>query len=243
MMKSTSSTSDTTIEAIDSSFMLKVFYGFLALAIVSVFINIAGKQIGQSIAMGGHTDDRTVHEIVIGNNVLSVPANEIRFKDERRSGVTGQLEVYLHWPDMNGYTDAARDDFNNANNTQNIIFISFREQAMSRDMSGRLAPIYNALISKPGVPGPGGITFYAFKEKSGYLNELLAVAEGINGTHFVARCLNAEAAKMSLAACERDVHVGQDLSLTYRFSKSLLSDWRRLDASMVAYANARLRSR
>ena len=40
---------------------------------------------------------------------------------------------------------------------------------MSRDMSGRFAPIYSSLIVKPGKPGPGGIDVYAFIEKSGYL--------------------------------------------------------------------------
>ncbi len=88
---------------------------------------------------------------------------------------------------------------------------------MSRDMSGRLEPIYSAMLVRPGKAGPGGTTLYAFNEKSGYLNEVLAVAIRPDGETFVARCLVGESAAESLAPCERDVHVGDNLSLSYRF--------------------------
>lgn len=240
-MSKASEPSTGTAEPIDSAFMLKIFYCFIGLAGLSILISFVGKQLGQSIVKAGHTDDTSVREIVIGNNVLNVPANEIRFDHERRDGVSARLDTYLHWPTMSGYTDERRGDFNHVGNTRNVIFISFRERTMSRDMSGRMAPIYNALIIKPGVPGPGRSTLYGFKENSGYLNEVLAVAEQGSSTPFVARCLSGEAAGASLAPCERDVHVGNGLSMTYRFPERLLQDWRRLDASMAAYASSRLK--
>lgn len=231
-----------TITPVDSRFMLKIFYCFLVLAGLSVLISFAGKQLGQSIAMAGHTDNQTIHEIVIGNNVLSVPANEIRFEHERRNGVTGRLDTYLHWPSMSGYSVGKRNDFNHVDQSRNIIFVSFRERSMSRDMSGRMAPIYNSLIRSPGVAGPGGSTLYNFKEKSGYLNEVLAVAYGSEMTPFVARCLSGNAAANSLAPCERDIHLGDNLSMTFRFPGRLLNDWKALEANMAAYAARRLKT-
>ena len=44
----------------------------------------------------------------------------------------------------------------------------------------------------------------------------------------------------SLAPCERDVFVGKELSLTYRFPRELLGEWRALDRAVVAKANAML---
>ncbi|TIM34114.1 MAG: hypothetical protein E5Y69_22000, partial [Mesorhizobium sp.] len=70
---------------------------------------------------------------------------------------------------MDGYSEAARDDFNNTGSSKNIIFLSLERQIMSRDMSGRFTPIYSALTAQPGTPGPGGTTLYGFTEKSGYL--------------------------------------------------------------------------
>ena len=36
-------------------------------------------------------------------------------------------------------------------------------------------------------------------------------------------------------SCLRDINVGRDLSVTYRFSRDLLPQWRRLDAAVEAY--------
>ena len=113
---------------------------------------------------------------------------------------------------------------------------------MSRDMSGRLQPIYAAMLARPGTPGPGGTVIYRFDAKSGYLNEMLAIAAQPDGGAFVARCLVGESAADSLAPCERDIHVGANLSLTYRFPRELLGDWAKLDAAIRAKAASMLRT-
>ena len=69
---------------------------------------------------------------------------------------------------------------------------------MSRDMSGRFEPIYRQLIQPQGKPGPSGVTVFDFTEKSGYMNEVLAVAERPAGDPFVARCLTGTSDKLSL---------------------------------------------
>ena len=148
------------IRTVDSSFMLKVFYAFAALALLSLGISVGGKWFGRSIALAGHTDDATLREIVIGNNVISAPANMIRFERARRDGVAQRLDLYLRWPDLDGYSDAARADFNHANNARRIIFVSFEQRMMSRDMSGRLQPIYASMVVRPAVAGPAGIALY-----------------------------------------------------------------------------------
>ncbi|MDG4889028.1 hypothetical protein [Mesorhizobium sp. WSM4887] len=219
-------------EVVDSTLMKRVFYVFAALALLSVAISLGGKWLGRSIAMAGYTDDTTVRQVVMGNNVISVPANFIRFDQARRDGNASRLDLYLRYPEMDGYSTAARGDFNHTT-TRKIIFLSFEPRMMSRDMSGRFAPIYSALIVKPGTPGPGGTRLYGFAEKSGYLNEVLAVAERPGKDPFVARCLSGPSAEESLAPCERDIQVGDDLSLTYRFPRELLGNWQVLDAAIA----------
>ncbi|HEY6631106.1 MAG TPA: hypothetical protein VIZ90_06625 [Rhizobiaceae bacterium] len=228
-------------EAISPSFVKKVFYVFAALALCSLAISVGGQWLGRSIALGGHTKDASLRTIVIGDNTISAPANAIRFDRQRRDGAAERLDLYLRWPLLDGYSDAARDDFNHARGARNILFLSFEERTMSRDMSGRLEPIYAAMLARPGTAGPGGMTLYAFDAKSGYLNEMLAVAPLPDGQAFVARCLVGESAAESLAPCERDIHVGDNLSLSYRFPRELLGEWRTLDQSVRAKAASMLR--
>lgn len=230
------------LTVVDSMLMKRVFYAFTALALLSIAISLGGKWFGRSIAMAGYTDDATVHKVVIGDNVIAVPANVIRFGQARRDGIAARLDLYLRYPQMDGYSEAARDDFNHTGAAKTIIFLSFERQMMSRDMSGRFAPIYNALITQPGTPGPGGTTVYGFNEKSGYLNEVLVVGKRPGKDPFVARCLSGPSADESLAPCERDIHVGEDLSLTYRFPREFLGDWQALDTAMAAEAARMLKT-
>lgn len=215
-----------------ASFMMRVFYAFVVLAMLSGAISAAGKWAGRSISMAGHTDDRTVHEVVIGNNVLAVPANMIRFDSARRGGVAQRLDLYVRWPDLDGYSDDARDDFNHVGGSRKILFLSFEEQLMSRDMSGRLEPIYRALIREPGRAGPGGLTVHGFTRQSGYVDEVLIVGDDRGDAPFVARCLAGEAARESLAPCERDIHIGNGLNLVYRMPADLAGSWREVDAAV-----------
>ncbi|TJW15049.1 MAG: hypothetical protein E5W82_10070 [Mesorhizobium sp.] len=235
-MKQAATANGPEFNVVDSVLMKQVFYAFAVLALLSVAISLGGKWFGRSIAMAGYTDDTTIHEVVLGNNVIAVPANVIRFEQARRDGIASRLDLYLRYPEMDGYSEAARDDFNHTRASKDIIFLSFEQQMMSRDMSGRFAPIYSALIVQPGVPGSGGTTLYGFSEKSGYLNEVLAVANRPGQDPFVARCLSGPSADDSLAPCERDVHVGDSLSLTYRFPREFLGDWQALDAAIATEA-------
>lgn len=225
------------MKPLDSAFMMRVFYGFAAVALLSVAISIGGKWFGRSIVMAGHTDDTMLYEVVIGNDVITAPANAIRFERSRRNGIAERLDLYFHWPEMRGYTAETRDDFNNAGTEKRIIFMGLEQRIMSRDMGGRFEPIYKALIAQPGVRAPGGLTIYDFKESTGYLNEVLAVAERPGKTPFVARCLSGSSAAESLAPCERDIQVGDDLAVTYRFPRELLVDWRKLDQAVTAKAD------
>jgi hypothetical protein len=241
-MKQSMAANGPEIRTVDSSLMFRVFCAFALLALLSAAISVGGKWFGRSMAMAGHTDDTTLHEIVIGNDVIAVPANAIRFERARRDGIASRLDLYLRWPDMSGYSTAARDDFNHAGGSRRIMFPSFEERMMSRDMSGRFAPIYSSMIVKPGVSAPGGVMLYEFNGKSGYLNEVLAVAGRPGDTPFVARCLSGPSADESLAPCERDVQVGENLSLAYRFPKELLAEWRALDAAVLAETSRILRT-
>jgi hypothetical protein len=230
------------IKGIDQALMFRVFYGFAALALLSLAILAGGHWLSRLISRGGYTEDITPREIVIGNNVLSVPSNAIRFESARRDGDADRLDLYLHWPDMKGYTAAARDDFNDVSGRKAILFLTFEPRLMALDMSERFDPIYRSLVVEPATPGENGLEFYGFKPDTGYAGEKLAVAKQAGKPPFVARCLTGAAAAQSLAPCERDVAVGDRLTLLYRFPENLLGSWRQLDEAVAQKAQHYLKT-
>jgi hypothetical protein len=241
----TAATADTAADEsgpVSSRLMTRIFIAFAMLALLSLALGIAGKWLGSSIALAGYTDDPSIRKVVIGNNVIAAPANTIRFERARRDGIASRLDLYLRWPQLDGYSEAARNDFNNVDGARKILFLGFEERIMSRDMSGRFAPIYRSLIVAPGSKGPAGLTIFEFTRKSGYLNEVLAVAARGSREPFVARCLSGQSAEESLAPCERDVDFGDNLSLTYRFPRELLADWKTLDATVMERAASMLKT-
>jgi len=224
------------------AFVQRVFVVFLGLALLSGVISVGGHWLGGRLALGGHSAETTVHEIVLGNDVLAIAENTIRFEEARQSGVVSRLDLYLRWPELDGYAEASRDAFNHADGSREIIFVTFHQRLMSRDMSGRFEPIYAAL-TEPGTPGPAGLDMRPFKPTAGYLDEVLAVGpQDGAGTRFVARCLTGPLAAESLAPCERDVHLGEGLSVNYRFPEHLLQEWRLLDSALAARLAVMLQS-
>jgi len=236
MLRVAKSPVEPTYRAIDGRLMTRVFYAFAILVAVSLAISFVGRWLGSSIAMAGYADDVAPREIVIGNNVITAPDNMIRFDRSRRDGVAARLDLYMRWPQLDGYSAASRDAFNHIGGARRILFLTFEEAIMSRDMSGRFGPIYASLIEYPGKPGESGLTLHAFTEKSGYLEEILAVGARPGLDPFVARCLVGQSGEDSLAPCERDIAVGNNLSLSYRFPRELLADWRRLDEAVALKA-------
>jgi hypothetical protein len=225
-----------TIEEVGSGFMMKIFYVFVALALLSVGISYAGKTFGRAIALAGHTDDTTMQGVVIDGEMVAVPANMIRFASDRHSGEAKRLDLYLSWPRLEGYSDDERALFNHAGDAHRIIFASFEPRSMPRDMSNRLTPIYRLLIEEPGEKVEAGLVAHRFIEASGYGDEMLIVDPTRFTAPFVARCLTGAEADTALAPCERDIDVGANLSLRYRFPRALLDDWKALDAGMRAFA-------
>ncbi|WP_367714628.1 hypothetical protein AB2N04_11475 [Nitratireductor sp. GISD-1A_MAKvit] len=222
-----------------SRFAVRISQACLVLLFLSLGILAFAFWYGDSLSNGGHTASTQKREIVIRNNVLTVPENAIRFREARRDGVTLRLDLYLAWPELEGFTPERRADFNHVDQSRNIIFLAFESQVMSRDMSNRLEPVYRQVIEARSVQGPNGIRFHRFTKESGYAGEVLAIGDiGVGVPPFVARCITGPAAREALAPCDRDVNVGNGLSLTYRFPASLLAEWQRLDDAILGKVNS-----
>ena len=104
---------------------------------------------------------------------------------------------------------------------------------MSRDMSGRFTPIYMRLTDGPPVAGPNGLNSFRLRPGAGYANELMYVQQSPAERPYAVRCLveepGSETNFTTLTGCQRDIFIGKDLSVTYRFSIDLLPHWQQIE--------------
>ncbi len=214
------------------------------LASLTVAICVGGERIGTTLALGGNTTSTDDNNIVIGTDHLRLPSNHIRFAEQRQTGAAERVDLYATWPEMQGYSDETRSRFNDVTRTDGLIFLQISQSTMSRDMSGRIAPIYSHLFEGNPSAGPAGLTAHSMKAGSGYGAEIFFT--GPAGTAQAApdygiRCLLPERPELATSAdCQRDVHAGQDLVVLYRFSSQLLPQWRAIDEAVLRFVEAKL---
>ncbi len=226
--------SDTLDEAplLSSRFLTKLTVGIAVLCALTIAISVAGRMFGDTMVLAGHTTEKTPYQIVIGRDVLELPANVIRFESARKNGAQDAVDTYFAWPGMSGYSESTRTIFDQTDSARGLIFAQAAQATMSRDMSGRYEPIYRRLIEGSPVPGPGGLVSYRIRSGAGYASELLYVDPQGGLRPYVVRCLidGVEASGFSTqTGCQRDIFIGEDLSLTYRFSIDLLPSWQQIE--------------
>ncbi len=211
------------------------------LALLSVAINVGGRKLGAELALAGHSDSTQDFLVTIGQDRLLLAANTLRFEAQRRDGSAERADLYLLWPEMSGYRSDLRARFDDVAHSDGLIFVQVSQSTMSRDMSGRVEPIYSHLFDGPAEKGPHGLTLHRLKSDAGYGNEVLLTAPRPGEADFAVRCILPSAGiPASSGDCQRDIHVGRDLSVLYRFSSRLLSDWDAIDDAVRDYVTARI---
>lgn len=213
--------------------------GFLAL--FSVTLTYFSDALGQLLLLGNHSNSQTIRKITIGLDQLQIEENAIRFDRQRHDGKAMRVDLALTWPEMRGYSVADRLRFDDINQTNRLIFIQISQSTMSQDMSGRVVPIYSQLFDGAPQDGPFGLTIHHLKAGSGYDGEILYTAKRPGTTDYAIRCMDAKTLNdQAIDDCQRDIHLGNDLSVLYRFSRKNLSDWQKIDEAVTTYVTQRI---
>ncbi|OAP34411.1 hypothetical protein AU381_24020 [Sinorhizobium glycinis] len=220
-------------------YRISAIVGLLAALVMG--ISLSGRWLGENLARAGHTSSNENFDIFIGQDHLRLPANVIRFESQRATGIVERVDLYLTWPAREGYSDETRHLFNDVDRPEKLIFVQIAQSTMSRDMSGRLEPIYRHVLEATPQAGPAGLTRYDAKPSSSYSGEVFFTAPRPGRPPYVVRCLLPESPATSTSAdCQRDFRTGRDLSVLYRFSAKLLPEWQAIDASMERFLRGRL---
>ncbi len=216
-----------------------VVVGLLVLLLVA--INVIGRRLGETIALAGHTTSTDIYDVTIGPDRLSLVANTIRFPQARTHGATDRIDLYLAWPEMTGYSPETSHRFNDLSRPGQLIFIQLGQSTMSRDMSGRLEPIYKDLFEGEERPLEAGLVLHHLRKDSGYAGEVMITGKRNGQPDYAVRCILPEDPHLATNAdCQRDIFAGHDLTVLYRFSSTLLRDWQAVDEAVRTYIDARL---
>ncbi|MCB1459487.1 MAG: hypothetical protein KDJ48_09545 [Nitratireductor sp.] len=197
---------------------------------ISVLVFAIAHMVGNELSRAGHSIDTSIREIVIGRDVVRIPGNLIRFGSQRRASESQRVDLYMHWPDMAGYSEELSSVFNRETVDPSIIFATLEPRTMTRDMSGRIEPIYSKFMIGPERDVGHGLKERALDASGGFMDEVLVYEAG-SPYPFAARCIS-DTAQSATHFCLRDIQVGRDLMATYRFHESLLGNWRAMDAAI-----------
>lgn len=210
-------------EVIKTSFAMLVLKICSFMAVVAVIFYFAAEFYGDYVSKAGHTTDQSKREIYIASDVISIPANMIRYRSQRSRGNATRLDLYAHWPSLSGYSTQLMDDFDSLEDDAPIIFLTLEKRSMSAEMSGRVEKIYEKFFAAPPIDAGNGLVRRPFSADSAYFSEDLFYE--LNSPYpYAARCIR-QSDEVAAPMCMRDIHIGRSLTLTYRFHSKYLPQW------------------
>ena len=217
-------------KALSQSFMSLLAKLAAAMIAVAIAIFASASYYGSIVAKGGHETEAAPRQITIANEVLNVPANMIRFRAQRKSRILERLDLYAHWPSMQGYSADRAAIFDDMKAGAPLLFISIEPRDMTTDMSGRVTTIYEQFFAGPPIDAGHGLVRRAFASESAYFMEDLYY-EMDSPYPFAARCIR-ESDRIAAPYCIRDIHIGKDLMVSYRFHANMIGEWMQLDRAV-----------
>jgi hypothetical protein len=177
----------------------------------------------------GRVADPTPIALFVGETRLSVPGNMIRFANQRTVGPHERVELAVHWPTLEGYSQARREAFLDGSADAPVLFLTVRRRETGTDSAGRLASVYQHFLDDEALPAPAGLVGRRLSEDSGLSGEEIYFEAGSTDP-FTAHCLAPDASGYP-SLCLSEVHAGSDLAVQIRFRKGLIGDWAGIKAA------------
>jgi hypothetical protein len=183
------------------------------------------------------TDATRTIALSVGATRFRIPANYIAMASARRGGALSELALIATLPDLQGYTLDAAPDLSASGPDSRVVNIMIKNSQTILPEQERLDRIYRMQVDNAkGQPGPYGLQQYVFRADSGYHDQDMFVgATDAGPAVFLCTKLAADVVSPS---CLRDLPLMGGLSLSYRFKRGHLAEWRRIDTDMRARITA-----
>ncbi|AGA65238.1 putative transmembrane anchored protein [Liberibacter crescens BT-1] len=222
------------------NFIYRIIALIICLVLLAFAISFSGRWLIYKIYFSFQKDHPQIITITIGPDFIHIPYDIIRFPDQRIDGPAEHIDLQITWPELKAPLTQEIKGINKTY-TDNLIILQLSQRTIAHDMSGRIEPIYRNLIEGLPYAGPYGLTTNHLKQKEGYINEVLFTAPRYGKLTYAVRCtIEPKNSLFGKGNCQRDIHVGRDLNLLYRFSIKLLPEWEKIDEAVEAFIKKHL---
>ena len=160
--------------------------------------------------------------IVIAGMIFNVPPAAIRVPVQRRAGPQERIDLAYRWPELTPPDSHAAD-------LSARLFVTIEVPQTSMPPAERLKTIYPRYIDAAPFSDPGGLTVAPFADGTPYQGED-AIYDEAAPERFLVRC-NRARDDLTLAMCIYERPFGA-ASLTFRFPRDWLADWRAVAAGI-----------
>jgi hypothetical protein len=183
------------------------------------------------------TDSTAAVAVTVGQAGFHIPASYLVYASTRRGGRRDELEMMALLPDLQGYSLDQAAAFASKAADSRVLNFTLREEPRGMSDEERLQSSFLPLTeNRQGTSGPHGLQAYRFRPNSGYDGLELYVGGTPSGT-VILRC-QLESDDVPAPECESMTNVSDDLSLSYRFKRAHLDQWRDIDAGLRALTGA-----
>lgn len=173
--------------------------------------------------------DRTVTLNLAGQQFF-IPENYLRRGEHRRGGDVKQIEIHAIWPSLKGYSEFDSDDFRDKSDISRIIYVTLEVPPRLIRPAEVFHHVYPYFFSGPEQEGPFGMKTRPLDPNSGRA-DMDVYYSFDNGQFHMFHCLKVENELMP-PDCFGDKVIEPKILARYRFRRSMLNDWREIDAQI-----------
>jgi len=171
----------------------------------------------------------------VADTKFSIPANYTVFPRERRGGEFDSFSLYLLWPTLSGYAPSWKYEFIDDTPDTRRINISISAKHTLFSEADRIQRLYLPnTVDQRGSRTPYRLNRYKFRPErdnvptNGYANTTLFLGEASNGQTLALFCY-VEIPSIPNPDCWREYELSENLSVTYRFKRPFLAEWKEID--------------
>ncbi|MCV6546249.1 MAG: hypothetical protein OIF56_03025 [Cohaesibacter sp.] len=213
-------------------FFILVF-GLIAISILF----IASRLFRHSEGLLGHNTYTSNTDPIIINLVgesLVMPQNMIRQDSQRTSEPQNSLDLFFHWPSLQGYNLDNQLAFTDISDMSKLVFVRLSSPQKHISSSERLYSVYSQHFIGSPKQGAAGLIGFKMDETSSYAGEIVYFKPDENPP-YVVRCFQPQEQVPTI--CLREILLKNGLQASYRFRMNMLENWREIDATTQKMLN------
>lgn len=220
---------------------LAIFLATLVLCAVFLYYYVGPSidELGGNEPSPAISDERVT--LTVGDLTIAVPANYTIYPRDRRDGQRREVYLYALWSTFSGYTAARREEFVEDTPRSRRIDIVLAERTSTFSEAERIEKLYMPKAKdRPGERTANQLVRYEFREQpsdvptNGYAENDLFLGEDEDGKPVAIFCVRDQAA-VSSPYCWREFEITDKVSLSYKFKKPYLPEWRAIDRQVKLF--------